>query len=107
VTAHYMDLLFTPEVMREQSDHGSRSSYARMANGALADPDNLGPKEAMFLAGPMSSIAAARPVSSSFSATAKSASPIIAAIGNMSALATSRPMIVSPCSSWIMCEGLG
>jgi uncharacterized protein len=50
VTAHYMDLLFTPEVMREQSDHGSRSSYARMANGALADPDNLGPKEAMFLA---------------------------------------------------------
>jgi uncharacterized protein len=50
VTAHYMDLLFTPEVMREQDAHGSRESYARMAGSSERDADPLGPKEAMFLA---------------------------------------------------------
>ena len=50
MTAHYMDLLFTPQVMRQQEAHGSRDSYARMADGADATPDRLGPKEAMFLA---------------------------------------------------------
>lgn len=45
-----MDLLFTPHVMRQQEAHGSRDSYARMADGADATPDRLGPKEAMFLA---------------------------------------------------------
>ncbi len=50
MTAHYMELLFTPEVMQHQAAHGSRDSYARMADGAEASPDTLGPKEAMFLA---------------------------------------------------------
>jgi uncharacterized protein len=50
VTAHYMELLFTLEVMQQQAAHGSRDSYARMAGGAEPAPDTLGPKEAMFLA---------------------------------------------------------
>ena len=45
-----MNLVFTPEVMRQQAGHGSRDSYARMADGADTIPDILGPKEAMFLA---------------------------------------------------------
>ena len=49
MTAHYMDLLFTPEVKRQQEAAGSRDSYARLAGGD-EDPDVLGPKEAMFLA---------------------------------------------------------
>ena len=50
MTAHYMDLLFTPEVMRLQEVHDSRASYARMASGGDDTPDTLGPKEAMFIA---------------------------------------------------------
>lgn len=50
MTTHYMDLLFTPEVKRQQEVAGSRDSYARMASGHGATPDILGPKEAMFLA---------------------------------------------------------
>jgi uncharacterized protein len=50
MTAHYMDLLFTSEVMRHQHAHGSRASYARMADGTAEGPDTLGPKESMFLA---------------------------------------------------------
>ena len=50
MTAHYMDILFTPEVMRQQAVHGSRDSYARMADDAGPSPDRVGPKEAMFLA---------------------------------------------------------
>ena len=50
MTAHYMDLLFTPEVMRQQEVHDSRASYARMASGGADTPDTLGPKEAMFVA---------------------------------------------------------
>lgn len=50
MTTHYMDLLFTPEVRRHQSEHGSRSSYARMTDGAQTLPDALGPNEVMFLA---------------------------------------------------------
>jgi uncharacterized protein len=50
MTAHYMDLLFTPEVMRAQAAAGSRGSYARLADGGNAAPDILGPKEAMFIA---------------------------------------------------------
>jgi uncharacterized protein len=49
MTAHYMDLLFTPEVMRQQDIHGSRDSYARMTDGGTSDPDALGPREAKFL----------------------------------------------------------
>ncbi len=49
MTAHYMDLLFTHEVMRQQDVHGSRDSYARMAGGREREADFLGPKEAMFL----------------------------------------------------------
>jgi uncharacterized protein len=49
MTAHYMDLLFTDEVMRQQDVHGSRDSYARMAGGREREADFLGPKEAMFL----------------------------------------------------------
>ena len=45
-----MDLLFTSEVMRRQAAHGSRDSYARVADGADPSSDILGPKEAMFLA---------------------------------------------------------
>ncbi len=50
MTAHYMDLVFTPEVMLQQAAHGSRDSYARMADGENPGPDILGPKEAIFLA---------------------------------------------------------
>lgn len=50
MTAHYMDLLFTPEVKRHQDAHGSRDSYARMTDRADTLPDILGPKETMFLA---------------------------------------------------------
>lgn len=50
MTAHYMDLLFTDEVMRQQEAHGSRESYSRMADGSKQEADPLGPKEAMFLA---------------------------------------------------------
>lgn len=50
MTGHYMDVLFTPEVMREQQAHGSRASYARMADGAANAPDILSAKEAMFIA---------------------------------------------------------
>ena len=50
MTAHYMDLLFTPEVMRQQEVAGSRDGYARMASGQETAPDVLGPKEALFLA---------------------------------------------------------
>lgn len=50
MTTHYMDLLFTPEVKRQQAVAGSRDSYARMAGGHEAQPDMLGPKEGMFLA---------------------------------------------------------
>lgn len=49
MTAHYMNLLFTPEVMRLQEAQGSRASYARMAAHDAQAPDVLGPKEAMFL----------------------------------------------------------
>lgn len=45
-----MDLMFTPEVMRQQEAAGSRDSYARFAGANSGDPDILGPKEAMFLA---------------------------------------------------------
>lgn len=50
MTAHYMDLLFTPDVMREQAAAGSRDSYSRLAGGGTGTHDLLGPKEAMFLA---------------------------------------------------------
>ena len=50
MTAHYMDLLFTPEVMRQQEVAGSRDGYARMASRQETAPDVLGPKEALFLA---------------------------------------------------------
>ena len=50
MTAHYMDLLFTDEVMQQQVAHGSRESYAKMADGSKQEADSLGPKEAMFLA---------------------------------------------------------
>jgi hypothetical protein len=50
MTAHYMGLLFTPAVLAEQAEAGSRDSYARIASGDNGDADILGPKEAMFLA---------------------------------------------------------
>jgi uncharacterized protein len=49
MTAHYMDLLFTPEVKRQQDAHGSRDSYARMTDGETSEPDALGPREGKFL----------------------------------------------------------
>ena len=50
MTARFMNLLFTPEVQRQQEIHGSRSSYAKMAGQAAERADLLGEKEAMFLA---------------------------------------------------------
>lgn len=50
MTAHYMDLLFTPEVQRQQAEHGSRASYARLAGTSDGTADALGHKESMFLA---------------------------------------------------------
>ena len=50
MTAHYMDLLFTPEVQHQQERHGSRTSYARIAGIADGTADSLGAKESMFLA---------------------------------------------------------
>jgi uncharacterized protein len=50
MTAHYMELLFTPDVVRQQEAAGSRDSYARLVQSSDGAPDILGPKEAMFLA---------------------------------------------------------
>lgn len=50
MTARYMDILFTPEVKREQDKHGSGTSYARLAGRGGSEPDKLGPKEIMFIA---------------------------------------------------------
>lgn len=49
MTSHYMELLFTPEVVQQQEAHGSRDSYARLTQNAHDGPDVLSPKEAMFL----------------------------------------------------------
>jgi hypothetical protein len=50
MTAHYMEILFTPEVLRQQDAQGSRSSYARMVAQSTGAPDVLGAKEATFIA---------------------------------------------------------
>lgn len=50
MTSRYMDILFTPEVKREQEEQGSRSSYARQAGRGGTEPDKLGAKEVMFIA---------------------------------------------------------
>lgn len=49
MTARFKDLVFTPEVLRQQQ-HGSRKSNAGHAATSEGSADPLGPREAMFLA---------------------------------------------------------
>jgi len=50
MTAHYIEPMFTPEVLRQQEGHGSRPAYGRLADEATGTADALGPREQMFLA---------------------------------------------------------
>jgi uncharacterized protein len=49
MTAHYLELVFTPDVSEQQTRRGSREPYARAAAQATGRPDALGQREAMFL----------------------------------------------------------
>ena len=50
MTAHYMELLFSPAVKAAQAANGSRDVYARRP-GAADAPDRLGETESAFIAG--------------------------------------------------------
>ncbi len=96
---NYRHTLFDETVRAEQERHGSRASYAKMDAGADGTPDTLTPREIAFIeerdsfymasvnpeAGPICSIAAAPRVSCAMSRAIASASPTIAATGNISA----------------------
>lgn len=47
---NYIHTVFTDASRKMQEQAGSRTAYARMEEGAKGDPDQLGPKEAMFIA---------------------------------------------------------
>ncbi|MDI2125538.1 pyridoxamine 5'-phosphate oxidase family protein [Yinghuangia seranimata] len=50
MTSRYAQIAFTPDVQRHQERHGSRDSYARMADAAPPVADLIGPDEAAFIA---------------------------------------------------------
>lgn len=50
MTSRYAQIAFTPDVQRHQEAHGSRGSYARLADAAPAVADRIGPDEAAFIA---------------------------------------------------------
>lgn len=47
---NYIHTLFTDAARAMQEREGSRTAYARMEEGATGDPDQLGEKEAQFIA---------------------------------------------------------
>ncbi len=47
---NYVQTLFTEDARALQAEDGSREAYARMEEGAVGSPDQLGEKEASFIA---------------------------------------------------------
>jgi uncharacterized protein len=50
MTAHYRKLLFTPEVLKLQTEAGSRAAYAGGLSDDTGQPDVLSEQEIMFIA---------------------------------------------------------